>query len=156
MTGNLNLLWDIQPYPKNLGVRIADGTLAPIQGVGKVKVIPSMTLFPVLFVPKLNCNLISVSQLTRDLKCEVVLCDGMCEFQDSNLGKMIGRADLVEGLYVLKGAASSYKAALSSQISSTDDKVMLWHSRLGHPSFGYLERLFPSLFTNKKVDSIHL
>ena len=150
MTGNLNLLWDIQPYPKNSGVQIAYGTLAPIQGVGKVKVSPSMTLFPVLFVPKLNCNLMSVSQLTRDLKCEVVFGDGICEFQDSTLGKMIGRADLVEGLYVLKGAASSYKAALSSQISSTDDKVLLWHSRLGHPSFGYLERLFPSLFTNKR------
>ena len=28
---------------------------------------------------------------------------------------------------------------------------MMWHYRLGHPNFPYLERLFPSLFINKKA-----
>ena len=30
-----------------------------------------------------------------------------------------------------------------------DNKVMLWHYRLGHPNFMYLEKLFPFLFINK-------
>ena len=27
-------------------------------------------------------------------------------------------------------------------------EIWLWHRRLGHASFGYLKKLFPSLFTN--------
>ena len=30
---------------------------------------------------------------------------------------------------------------------------MLWHYRLGHPNFMYLEKLVPSLFTNKNSES---
>ena len=26
------------------------------------------------------------------------------------------------------------------------DQIMLWHNRLGHPSFFYLKHLFPGLF----------
>ncbi|KAI5340481.1 hypothetical protein L3X38_019755 [Prunus dulcis] len=33
------------------------------------------------------------------------------------------------------------------------DKVWLWHKRLGHASFGYLKKLFPSLFSNFDVSS---
>jgi hypothetical protein len=30
-------------------------------------------------------------------------------------------------------------------------EIWLWHKRLGHPSFGYIRRLFPSLFANYKL-----
>ncbi|CAL8167696.1 unnamed protein product [Prunus armeniaca] len=33
------------------------------------------------------------------------------------------------------------------------DKIWLWHKRLGHASFGYLKKLFPSLFSNLDVSS---
>ena len=33
------------------------------------------------------------------------------------------------------------------------DEIVLWHLRLGHTSFQYLKHLFPSLFSNKSVDS---
>ena len=32
---------------------------------------------------------------------------------------------------------------------------MLWHFQLGHPSFHYLRKLFPTLFVNKYPSSLH-
>ena len=65
---------------------------------------------------------------------------------------MIGSASLQEGLYYFDDYLSRNKQAqgLSSSISSNSarDQIMLWHLRLGHPSFPYLKYLFPDLFKN--------
>lgn len=37
-----------------------------------------------------------------------------------------------------------------NKVPSMSDEIMLWHRRLGHPSFSYLQKLFPGLFKNKK------
>ena len=116
MTGNLGIIHDIQPYPRDLGVRIVDGTLAQIKGIGRVKVTPSITLFTVIYVPKLSCNLLFVSQLTRYMNWEVIIGARSCEFQDLSLGKMIDKADFMDGLYRLQGGPTSYKSALSSGV----------------------------------------
>ena len=41
----------------------------------------------------------------------------------------------------------SYVAAA---VPSSDNPVILWHYRLGHPNFMYLEKMFPSLFNKNK------
>ncbi|CAN1305751.1 Copia protein [Linum perenne] len=147
MTGDISIIQNLQPYPKNAGVRIADGTLAPIKGVGRVYVNSSLTLFPVLYVPQLRCNLVSVSQITQDLKCAVVFGIGTCEFQEVTSGRTIGKAELSDGLYLLHGMEQE-KGMVGAR------HIMLWHYRLGHTSFVYLERLFPHLFRNKRT--LHL
>ena len=48
MTGCKDIIQNFQPYPMDRGVKIADGTLASIAGVGLVHVTPTLTLFPVL------------------------------------------------------------------------------------------------------------
>ncbi|XP_040963391.1 uncharacterized protein [Gossypium hirsutum] len=66
--------------------------------------------------------------------------------------KMIGKASLHNGLYILP---TSPKIEISKSFTALGkvDTVMLWHFRLGHPSFQYLAKLFPALFINKRPNS---
>lgn len=52
-----------------------------------------MTLQAVLHVPKIRCNLISVSMLRKDLNCVVIFFPSHYELQDLNSGRMIDRAE---------------------------------------------------------------
>ena len=49
--------------------------------------------------------------------------------------------------------AQGYSGSVSS--ISAHEKIMLWHLRLGHPSFPYLKRLFPKLFQYLDCYSLH-
>ncbi|CAN1754263.1 Retrovirus-related Pol polyprotein from transposon TNT 1-94, partial [Linum perenne] len=72
-------------------------------------------------------------------------------------GKTIGVGEVSDGLYVFKdenheeGALGDYQKSANqiSSLVSCSDEVLLWHYRLGHPSFMYLAHLFPKLFINK-------
>ncbi|CAN1852228.1 Retrovirus-related Pol polyprotein from transposon RE2, partial [Linum perenne] len=156
MTVSKELLDDYQCYPKKAGVRIADGILSPVEGIGRVRLTDGIELFHVLFVPTLHCNLISISQITRDLNCKVVFSSDRCSMQEECSGRTIGTGRLQEDLFIIKGCTGAVepserrrRALATSSTDSIDSQVMLWHSRLGHPSFGYLERLLPKLFQNK-------
>ena len=162
MTGDEKFFSTYNPCYKNLTVRIADGSLSKVAGTGSVRVSKNITLDSVLLVPKLNCNLLSISKLTRDLNCVTKFGLNLCEFQVLDSRKTIGNAKMCSGLYLLEVndppqgsthhsdcSVSSSPISLSVSQSNNDSAVMLWHYRLGHPNFLYLEKLFPSLFHNK-------
>ena len=53
---------------------------------------------------------------------------------------------MINGLYYFEDNLPSNKIAQGlSSISSLSvrDQIMVWHCRLGHPSFSYLKHLFP-------------
>ena len=139
-------------------IRIADGSFSSIAGKGLIKISETIDLKSVLHVPKLACNLLSVSKLTRESNCCVVFYDSHCEFQDRNSRRKIGSAKLIDGLYYFDGDFSSNKKAQGlSSVSSNSvyEQIMAWHLRLGHPSFPYLKHLFPHLFKCLECSSFY-
>ena len=115
----------------------------------------------VLLVPNLAWKLLSISKLTRDLKCVTNFFLTYYEFQDLESGKTIGNAKECEGLYLFKVPiipgkqtqnANSVSVPSSSNSFSNKNSIMLWHYRLGHPNFLYLKRMFPTFFNNIDVN----
>ncbi|KAF7811459.1 Retrovirus-related Pol polyprotein from transposon RE1 [Senna tora] len=99
MTGDSGMFSSWYPYTQNYKVRIADGSLADVTGIGEVSLSDSITLKSVLFVPKLKCNLLSVAKLAHDSNCKAEFTHSSCSFQDVDSGKMIGNARVREDLY---------------------------------------------------------
>ncbi|XP_057495256.1 retrovirus-related Pol polyprotein from transposon TNT 1-94 isoform X3 [Actinidia eriantha] len=80
------------------------------------------------------------------------------KYKDLITGKTIGSGRKENGLYVLDLGVDSSKhhqqAHLTSLSDSSTEKILLWHHRLGHPSFYLLQYLFPSLLSNKNVSTL--
>jgi hypothetical protein len=100
----------------------------------------------------------SVSKLAQEKNCQTNFFRTHCVFQDLNSGKMIGSAKESGGLYYFDIGSESQSPSKPISINfesffalNNDDNVMLWHLRLGHPSFRYLKYLFPKLFHNKDL-----
>ena len=102
MTGDASIFHNYNPCDENFTVKIADGSLSKVAGTGSVIISKNLTLDAVLFVPNLDCNLLSISKLTRDHNCVTKFFPNMCEFQDLDSGRMIGNARMCAGLYILR------------------------------------------------------
>ena len=89
MTGDANVFDTYDPCSSNYFVRIADRSLSKVGGSGSVTISQDLTLHSILLVPNLDCNLLSTSKLTKDLKCVTKFFPNHCEFQVMDLGMMI-------------------------------------------------------------------
>ncbi|RVW54646.1 Retrovirus-related Pol polyprotein from transposon TNT 1-94 [Vitis vinifera] len=156
MTGDATIFDTYSSCPNNLTVRIADGSLSKVAGTGSVVLSRDLTLNSVLLVPNLDCNLLSISKLTKEKRCITNFSSTHCEFQDLDSGKTIGNAEECSGLYILKERHDPQEQpqcnSFSVSCQNNDSAIRLWHYRLGHPNVMYLKHLFPSLF-NKNPQS---
>lgn len=116
----------------------------------------SLILKVVLYIPEFSFNLISISSLTRALKCSFVFTNGACCIQDASK-RMIGLGRLVDRLYYLdlQLVQVSVSNIVSNKVCSsvTIPDYALWHFRLGHISNSVLEGMcsqFPCLHVNKR------
>ena len=78
MTRDATVFNNYSPSNDNTVVRIADGTSSRVAGIGSAVISMDITLNSVLFVPKLDCNLLSISKLTNDLNCVTKFLPNVC------------------------------------------------------------------------------
>ena len=116
-----------------------------------------MNLDCVLVVPSLDYNLLSVSQITAALSCIVIFLLEFCVIKDIQTKQMIGCSIKRGKIYYLdlqSKDSNKLQQALMADGSGGEKKkfeIWLWHRRLGHGSFGYLKKLFPSLFAKSDI-----
>ena len=123
-------------------IKTANGEGIKVGGAGTISFTKTLILKNCLFVPNMSHKLLAMSQLTRDLDCTVLMKPRCCIVQDAQTGKIIGRGIKRGGLYYLEEETQKGKAVLVR--GSEERQLWTWHRRLGHPSVGYLEKLFPN------------
>lgn len=136
MTGNPTLFSSLDKHTSSSHVTIADGSTPHVLGSGTIELTPSVSLSSVLSLPNFSFNLLSVSKITRALKCCVSFFPDYCVFQDLSTKKIIGRGRESDGLYIFEHP-TPYSLA-----SSTSSPFEV-HCRLGHPSLQNLKKLCP-------------
>jgi len=95
---------------------------------GNMNLGAKINLEKVLYIPKFSCNLISVSQLIKELKCIKIFDGDVRVIQDHTSKSPIGVSRLRGGVYCFDNFGSSM--AQVNMVGSHD----LWHESLGHPS----------------------
>ena len=80
MTGDAAILQNYKPSNGHSSVHITDGSKSKIVGTGSIKLTKDLYLDSVLHVPNLDCNLLSISKLARDLQCVTKFYPNSCVF----------------------------------------------------------------------------
>ncbi|XP_028064732.1 uncharacterized protein LOC114267861 [Camellia sinensis] len=144
--------------PSNLpSTHTADGSQMHVRHVGYIST-SNVSLPHTYLIPNLTLNLFSISQLC-DLGLTVLFSPPGYVVQDPMTGQTLGIGHRHGRLYelihrhILSSSPSNVEFAAFTTISSP---LTLWHSQLGHVSFGRLRSLVSSGqlgdFPNDKVD----
>lgn len=114
MTSNRNWLSSFMNVFLPKQVKIANGQGLDVLGHGDICLTKSLVLKEVLYVPGLECNLISVRKLMQDNNCLAVFSPSTCVFIPSSscfqekcmkekvMREKIGCAKLSDGLFFLQ------------------------------------------------------
>ena len=119
------------------------------KGGGTIKISPTLKLKNCLYVPSLSHKLLSISHVTKELNCTVLMHPTFCIVQDIRTGMIIGRGTERSGLYYVEEVTQPGNVMLAH--GTANREAWLWHRRLGHPSIGYLHLLFPKLFPSNNT-----
>lgn len=143
VTGNKNLFSSLSTSGFLPTITSANGSQTRSEGIGTVRILPSISVTSVLYVPNYPFNLLSVSRLTHSHDCSVTFTNNNVTLQDQSSGRTIGVGCESQGLYYL---------SVSSQTCSAKDSPLTIHAQLGHPSISKLHKLVPNL---SKVSNLH-
>ena len=147
MTGKLSLLQNIVSIPP-CSVGFADGSQTFAMNVSVFPLSGRVSLTNFLYVPSLNCTLISVAKIVKQTNCLATFTDAICVLQDCFSRTLIGTSEERDRVYYLRDVVT---AKIHTVEASSDQS--LWHQRFGNPSFSVLSSLPMSLSTNKSLHS---
>ena len=146
MIGNSSLFSTFQSQPSPSIVTLADGSQSCVLGSGTIVLTPSIPLTLVLSLPNFSFDLMSVSKLTRALKCYISFFPNFYLFQDLITKQIIGKGHESGGLYILDPTVS--KPIACSGVTTPFET----HCRLGHPSLPLLKKLCPQFLSQLSLD----
>lgn len=115
---------------------------------------PTLHLSHTLLVPSLSHKLMSVGQLTEELRCVVLMYSNFCLIQDILTKEIIGCGTKRGGLYYVDDINVGQAHHINRLQTTKERQIWLWHRSLGHPSFHYLKHVFPSLLTHTQISDL--
>ena len=144
MTNNKDSLSNYQQFTKTEPVTLGDGKVVEALGKGVQLELDNRktgTLKSVLYVPKLSYNLLSVAAATdQDLMVE--FDQAGCYFKDPN-GQIVGTGARANRMYEL-----NVKSTETAQVAKSDNRLKLWHQRLGHVNQASLRQMVDKKLVN--------
>ncbi|XP_019435967.1 PREDICTED: uncharacterized protein LOC109342438 [Lupinus angustifolius] len=111
-------------------IGLPNGTIALAKASGTVIFSNSLILHNVLYVPDFKFNLLSVHKLANSLHCKLIFDDSHCSIQDTITLKMIGHAEVRNGLYMLKSTVRYDSEIYNVNTLDSVPFFDLWHFRL--------------------------
>ena len=90
-------------------------------------------------------NLISISELTRDLNCLITFSNNFVTLRDRSTGRTIGIGCEFQGLFHLSSPSSSTTC-------TSMDTPLLIHSRLGHPNISMFRVMVPCFSSLSSIE----
>lgn len=147
MSGNIDLFYDIHEIPSE-PVGLPNGKSTTATKEGRVKISDDIIWENVLYVPALNCNLMSVSQFLEKQKFIVFFTNKICVIQDPSSRNVIGAGKQHNRVYVFCPVRR-----IQANKSVVQDTSMLWHRRLGHPSIKVVRSL-PGVASSIKNNNV--
>ena len=136
---------------------VANGNKTKILGVGTVHeriALPNgrvrdLEVNDVLFVPTIGKNLLSIPQINKANKFQVVFDGPSMNVLMKNSRKVVATADFVDGLYWLRVPASS--APKSAMAATKVNSASTLHERMGHASVQALRQLLTSAWSRMQT-----
>ena len=150
MVNDKDSLHDYKHFEEPSNVLLGDNTCIPAVGQGKIDFTSTdsngnesdLNLEPVLYVPALAKNLISVRSITENEDAVVVFDRENCTVYKNDEKFVIGSVSENGKLYKMNKPPKSIDSA--NVVLKADRKISgeLWHCRLCHVNSKYMERMF--------------
>ncbi|XP_042051354.1 uncharacterized protein LOC121796605 [Salvia splendens] len=78
-------------------IRTANGELITVEGSGTIEISPTLRLRNCLYVPTLSQRLMSISHVTKELNCTLMMNPDFCILQDIQTRRILGRGTESKG-----------------------------------------------------------